>query len=106
MIKEEIKKGEEEFEEKFKDMLNLVETQTGYSERENVKSFFSDYTTALLQAVVEEVDGRKKKLPHFECREGKKEACQVCEGYEFYNEGLTQLSSHLKDIISQQEKHE
>ena len=99
MIKEQITKGEEEFEEKFKDMLNLVETQTGYSERENVKSFFSDYTTALLQSVVEEVE----KLPNAVIKsiQGNKEV-----EIELKAKYLIDIKSHLKDIISQQEKHE
>ena len=99
MIKEEIQKAEEEFEKKFKDMLDLVETQTGYSERENIKSFLSDYTTALLQSVVEEVE----KLPNAVIKsiQGNKEV-----EIELKAKYLIDIKSHLKDIISQQEKHE
>ena len=103
MIKEEIKKAEEEFEKKFKDMLDLVETQTGYSERENIKSFLSDYTTALLQSVVEEA---KERIKHEESLlHGTMDEAQYYKT-QGHNKALIDFITHLKDIISQQEKHE
>ena len=66
----------------------------------DIKHFiFSDYTTALLQSVVEEVE----KLPNAVIKsiQGNKEV-----EIELKAKYLIDIKSHLKDIISQQEKHE
>jgi len=98
MIKEEIKKGEEEF-----DKLFPIKQKTMFYDKgmeTDIKHFiFSDYTTALLQSVVEEVE----KLPNAVIKsiQGNKEV-----EIELKAKYLIDIKSHLKDIISQQEKHE
>ena len=102
MIKEEIKKGEEEF-----DKLFPIKQKTMFYDKgmeTDIKHFiFSDYTTALLQSVVEEAKERIK--PEESLLHGTMDEAQYYKT-QGHNKALIDFITHLKDIISQQEKHE
>lgn len=102
-------------EEKFANMLSLVEGQTGESERENLKSFLRLSNLACMNAVLkmleEKIEGKGKMYCTSGCGcsypsgDGSHERSCVWEydKYNPYNEAISDISTTLTEIKKQLE---
>jgi hypothetical protein len=67
------------------------------------KSFLLSSQLSLLQAVVEEIESLQQSLPKGKCRNAESEIfgrCFDCEKTKGYNLALSDLSSHLQEVIT------